>query len=438
MADIVNGTGAVTDLIALHYMEGGSDKVWAGAVVEEPDGSAIMVSCWGRRGASLQTATKATANVAVAQKLFYSKKKEKLTEGYGEIACTLYGISTTLNSLHLAVSEAASSTDASSRSENMAPRGAHRIVVSHVTALREGDLADCLNSATYGITEKVNGTRCALAIDGNTLRAYNRRGVEQPTVPEAAEPLARLREQFAIDGERMEGDNAGGYVIFDLLEWGGESVRDWPYCRRVERLNDELVSAGLIKQAGATVARTTSSVPGLALLIPSTEQEDKQAVVSEVMRMGGEGIIVRTLDAPSLQGDTRYERKYKFVAEVDTVVIGIKPGIGTGSVRLGLVRPRDRATIEVGCVRSGLRDADIAHLSALMAQGRQPVLTVSFLKARTVGIHLVEPTTSISRLRTDKDAKECTTDQLVDILGADRSDLIDTAHGWSVMKKQAA
>lgn len=160
--------------------------------------------------------------------------------------------------------------------------------------------------------------------------------------------------------------------------------------------------------------------------------------MTEVMEAGGEGIIVRTLDGPSLSGDTRYERKHKFVVEVDAVVLGIKPGIGAGSVRLGLIRPKDGAIIEVGCVRSGLRDADVAHLGALLAQGHQPVLTVSFLKARTVGINLVEPNTSILQLRTDKSAEECSTDQLLDVLRRDRASIIDGARPWIEVGDKAA
>ena len=426
----------VTNLMALHYLGGGSDKIWAAAVIEEADGGAVMLSCWGRRGAYLQTGMKPMPNATAAQKLFNSKKNEKLAEGYVEIDHTLYGIGTTLHSLHPSMSQATSSIAVFKGSEATTPTHAPRIIVSHITALRDADLAACLSSASYGVTEKVNGTRCVLAFDGTTLRAYNRRGVEQPTVPEATKPLARLREQFVVDGERLEGDNAGGYVIFDLLEWGGQSVHDWPYSRRVEKLNDELIGAGLIKQAGASVARNAPAVPGLALLIPAIKEEDKRTLISEVKQSGGEGIIVRTLAAPSLQGDTRHERKYKFVAQVDTIVIGIKPGSGLGSVRLGLLRPKDGALIEVGCVRSGLRDADIAHLSTLLAQCCQPVLTVSFLKARTVGINLVEPTTAISHLRTDKDARECTTDQLVDILGEARAAMFESAHSWRAQGKQ--
>jgi hypothetical protein len=75
-------------------------------------------------------------------------------------------------------------------------------------------------------------------------------------------------------------------------------------------------------------------------------------------------------------------------------------------------------------------DADVAHLGVLLAQGHQPVLQVSFLKARTVGIILVEPTTSITQLRTDKTADECTIDQLLAVVGWDRASMIDDARPW--------
>ncbi len=227
------GSAKVTDVIALHYFGGGSDKVWAAAVVAEPDGTVVMVSCWGRRGASLQTGMKILTNLAAAQKLYGGKKKEKLGEGYNQIDPDLYGIGTTLNSLHSAVSTVSTVPAVSGGASNdstgagyVIGREAPRIVVSHVTVIRDADLRDCLASEEYGITEKVNGTRCVVSFDGVTLHAHNRRGVEQPSAPEAARALAQLREPFTVDGERMEGDNAGGYVIFDLLEWGAATDTD--------------------------------------------------------------------------------------------------------------------------------------------------------------------------------------------------------------------
>jgi len=96
---------------------------------------------------------------------------------------------------------------------------------------------------------------------------------------------------------------------------------------------------------------------------------------------------------------------------VDAFVVRVNPGRATGSVTLGLLRASDGAVVEVGNVRSGLRDADIARLAVQVAAGGRPVLEVDYLPARTVGYKLVEPKTSADRLRADKTWEECTTDQ---------------------------
>ncbi|HEU5381236.1 MAG TPA: hypothetical protein VFV38_37905, partial [Ktedonobacteraceae bacterium] len=99
----------------------------------------------------------------------------------------------------------------------------------------------------------------------------------------------------------------------------------------------------------------------------------------------------------------------------------------TGSVQLGLIRPADGALIGIGNVRSGLNDQAIMQLADMLERGEQPVLTVEYLPIRTVGIALVEPKTSIQKLRTDKTAAECTTDQF----GSEKAALIVAAKAIS-------
>ena len=91
-------------------------------------------------------------------------------------------------------------------------------------------------------------------------------------------------------------------------------------------------------------------------------------------------------------------------------------------MKLGLIRPSDGAVIEIGAVR--LKASDRTQVQTALAAGQQPVLTVGFLPARTVGIQLVEP--KLLRLRADKAAAACTTDQLGEALG-DRAALIARA-----------
>jgi hypothetical protein len=67
------------------------------------------------------------------------------------------------------------------------------------------------------------------------------------------------------------------------------------------------------------------------------------------------------------------------------------------------------------------------RLAEMLKQGEQPVLTIEYLPIRTVGITLVEPKTSIRKLRTDKTAAECTTDQF----GPEKAALIAAAKAIS-------
>ena len=148
-------------------------------------------------------------------------------------------------------------------------------------------------------------------------------------------------------------------------------------------------------------------VESLSVLLAVRGAEQAQAVIEEVQAAGGEGVVLRRLDAPYPEGGF----KYKFLEDLDAFVIGIEPGIAAGSLKLALRRPADGAVIEIGRVRSGLTDADVETVRCLLQRGPFPVLTVKYMPASTIGITLVQPQTSLALLRRDKDARECTTNQ---------------------------
>jgi len=411
-----------------HYLGGGSDKLWAGAYTQ--DGQ--FLSKWGRRGAALQKGEKPVADQAAAKKVFEKKRNEKISEGYQAVPFdnSTYGISSFDPAL-AGVTAAAPSTVGGSNADGTDPTTAANLTTmpaattscyatSHVMPLELAELEAALAEAACGVSEKVNGERCVVACEGlgQPVRAYNRRGSEVSNAPHAALALAKLGCQFVIDGERLTGDKGGQYVAFDLLEWQGENLREWPYKERIATLEQALTHSGLIALAAATIVVTTTTLSaggaasGLHLLVAEVDYARAREVVTQIQQAGGVGIIVRTLSAPYQAGDTRYVRKFKFLADLDAIVIGTRPGIATGSATLGLIRPSDGAIIEVGNVRSGLNDNDLCRLAEMLAQGEIPVLKVSYLPVRTVGIKLVEPKTSIRELRTDKLAHECTTEQL--------------------------
>lgn len=391
-----------------HYQSSGSDKVWGAAL----DG-AILKSVWGKRGAALQRGEKLFKDAAEAEKQYRKKVAEKVAEGYTAVPFdhANYGIPSFFALVTQGAGAAAATTTAT-----ITPTitKTSEYVTSHVLPLDWAEVEAAISSPLYGITEKVNGERCLVTCDtqGN-LAAYNRKGVKVSTVPEAAQALAKLGHQFVVDGERMTGEEAGHYVVFDLLEWQGQDVRSWPYSKRIATLEEAMQAANLITQGLPIrlLALSLSMIPGLCLLVAETDAQECRQLIAEIQAAGLEGIIVRTMNAPYQPGDTRHVRKLKFLADMDCEVIGVKAGLATGSVILGLTRPSDGAIIEVGNVRSGLVDADINRLAQMLANGERPVLCVEYLPVRTVGIRLVEPRTDISCLRSDKLPTECTTDQ---------------------------
>lgn len=402
-----------------HFQAGGSDKVWAAAATS--DGQ--FLSVWGRRGTTLQSGTKTLASQEAALKEFNAKVKKKSAEGYQPVPFDdpRYGIpsfgapgeGSTMSGPDLTASEQ--------------DRTLPVYIASHVTPLSWAQLQECLQQNAYGATEKINGVRCLAAFSGkDAVITYNRRGMAAKYVSSAVQALKRLACQFVIDGEQLQGEVEGAYVAFDLLEWQGQDVRSWPYHQRIKTLEEGMKQAGLITGGGATYAEAMekSALPELALLTPAPSGFP---LIDAILACGGEGVIVRTLDAPYEGGDTKHIRKFKFLADLDAIVIGVNPGKATGSVQLGLIRPADGALIGIGNVRSGLNDQAIMHLAEMLERGEHPVLTVEYLPIRTVGIALVEPKTSIQKLRTDKTAAECTTDQF----GPEKAALIAAAKAIS-------
>jgi ATP-dependent DNA ligase len=309
--------------------------------------------------------------------------------------------------------------------------------LSHVLPLRKGDLETLLAHPRRGVTEKVNGRRCVIVgEEDGTLRAFNRTGGEV-AVPAAALALARLGGSFIIDGEAMERDQAGAFYAFDYLARHGASLRSLPYEERITRLTADLLGAGLIDQAGPTVTRMVSTVPGLGLLFPAMTEAEKRAVLAEVEAAGGEGVIFRDLDGPSIPGDTRYEQKWKLKGELDVAVLEhqLRGGMVAGTFLIGVRREADGAWIALGNANTGLSRAQFAAVKAAVEAGQPVVLRIEFLSGRTIGISPVEPV--VVEIRTDKPATDCGAAQLVAALGEDRAALIAAAPAWTPRARAA-
>ena len=383
------------------YNQAGSDKVWGAAVQ-----GAVFRTVWGKRGGSLARGEKVLADGAAARKLYEKKVGEKAAEGYRPVP-----FNDTETGVPFLFEAQGGAAGAATITRTAEPR--QTVFASgHVLPMDAAELHTAIESAAHAISEKVNGERCLVAYDGSELTAYNRKGQRVALAPAAAAGITALGHPFVLDGERMAGTGQGSYVVFDALEWDGQDLRPSPYSRRIALLEAAFASHGLAAAAAPSIEALAAN--SLYLLTGAVDAAAGRALVERVLGRGGEGVIIRTLDAPYVEGDTRHVRKVKFCASLDAFVIRINPGLATGSVTLGLIRPADGAVIEICNVRSGLKDPDIDHLAALLAAGERPVLEVEYLPARSVTHKIVEPKTSLAALRTDKSWQECSTEQLGD------------------------
>lgn len=434
-----------------HCTAGSSNKVWAACLAVEreensstppltlSDTTQVMFLCvHGPSGATLRREEPKRHSLAAARVFLQAKRIEKERKGYASVdfASFLPAFGSPLGlPLQFAPGSPSSTPSPSPLTRQTAPiddAPAFRHTAARVKAITYEEMLSRLagtlqTPSPYTVAEKANGERCQVEFDGSILRAYNRKGRPISAPPEGARALCRLGHPFVIDGERMVRELAGSFVAFDVLEWKGETVLTVPYRTRMTRLVRAMVRVGLLHTDHLTPtlrrAEANSTVPGLCVLLGVQGAEQAQIVIEEIRTAGGEGVILRDLNASYAEAGW----KYKFLADVDAFVIGIHEGTAEGSLTLAMVRPTDGAAIEVGHVYSGLNGQAIQTVRHLLAQGKFPVFQIRFLPASTIGLRLVMPQTSMEWLRDDKSPQECTTAQLLEQLGQERAPLIAAA-----------
>ena len=446
--------------IAGHCTTGISNKIWLACVAIEQDGDARAVNLatlpaetevvflcgHGPYGADLRLEKPRKMTRQAAQNLLRKKWQEKAGKGYATVSFQPFVPSFGKPwGLPLLVPESTASptnnggTPQSAlleiptvSAEQTPPLFRHTAALVKAVTFAEMMVLFTNAHPEYTVSEKANGERCLVEFNGQELLAYNRKGRRTSAPPEGALALRRLGHQFVVDGERLIREQAGQYVIFDVLEWNGEDLTTLPYRKRLTRLVRGMHAAGLLKDMHLTPtiaqAQQNSTAPKLSVLLGVQGDVRGQSVMQEIQAAGGEGVVIRSLNAPYATGGY----KYKFLEDIDTFVIGIEPGVSAGSLILAMLRPSDRAIVEVGHVRSGLTDADIERVRGMLVRGQNPVFRVTYLPASTIGITLVQPKTSMDALRTDKDAHECTTDQF----GSEKAEIIAQARPVSGVRVQ--
>ncbi|HXR31381.1 MAG TPA: ATP-dependent DNA ligase [Solirubrobacterales bacterium] len=231
----------------------------------------------------------------------------------------------------------------------------------------------------WAYEQKLDGFRAIVFVDGKSTYIQSRGGKElNRYFPELSFPAGR----YVLDGELVIRDADGnlefdalqsrihpaasrikllaaeipaGYVAFDLLAEGDESLLETPFGERRGRLErmSPAFSAMEMEKAGLTGGQL-----GLSTLSLDPQQ-------GEQWLRRTEGTMAKQLDAPYVPGKRKGMAKVKREREIDCVVMGWRPGKEEGTV---------------GSLILGLYDGEelrsVGHISGFSAETKRSLRTL--------------------------------------------------------------
>ena len=262
--------------------------------------------------------------------------------------------------------------------------------------------AELLQDANYAIIarlllddgwvfqEKHNGDRRIIEKNGNDIRDYNRNGEPGKGLPSHIVNALRKHPltQFIIDTELVLNDHI---FVFDFLSFAGRDLRQEEYGKRESLYHRAFTGWG----------------PCIIPVKSVRSREDKLNLIRRLKMERAEGFVAKELRAPyrpALTSGMRYNYRYKFVKDLDCVVIGDTTerddkGMLKNSVRLGCYDEQGR-----------LRDICGATKKSDMALLPGTVVKILYLYG-TGTLDVVQP--RIVEPRTDKRPEECRLNQIV-------------------------
>ena len=280
---------ATVDSTTMYYREGASDKVYQASI--EPSGELFVVNfAFGRRGSTLNTGTKTTSPVdyATAKTIYDKLVRGKTGKGYtpGEDGTPYH------------------QTDNEQRSTGLLPQLLNPIDENAVRLL--------VHDTEHCMQEKFDGKRVLLRKNNGAITGTNRRGLTIGLPSSIITSAQQLSGDFIIDGECV------GEVlyVFDLLESGGEDLRQSSYKRRLAALTNLL-------------NRLTGGQAQYVQLVPTAyKPKDKARMLDQLRQANREGVVFKRLTAPYSAGRPNTggpQLKHKFYATLSAVVAKVNP-----------------------------------------------------------------------------------------------------------------
>jgi len=276
-----------------------------------------------------------------------------------------------------------------------------------------------LQSDEYLFEPKLDGYRALCQKKEGTLRFISR--ANRDITREFSE-LAfgdRIKADCTLDGEIVVYDEKGNpsfslmhgrdrhprpptYVAFDILELEGRDLRTLPLSKR------KLILAGIVEEGGRLQ------------LMPSTEDGERLWNVITARHL--EGVIAKKKGSRYVSGRSRQWLKIKCESTVDCVIVGyVTKTRRIASLALGLY---DHGTLTyIGQVGSGFTESFLEELSQRFVSTTNGVVLPKSVKPivpdKVCEVTYIEYTRAhrlrapvFVRMRDDKPAEECTTDQV--------------------------
>jgi bifunctional non-homologous end joining protein LigD len=266
---------------SLYYREGSSDKEYHVELV--PGNGLFLVNfAFGRRGSALNTGCKTPSPVdeTKAKEIFAKLVREKKAKGYTE------------------------GEDGTPYQNGEAAGRVSGRMPQLLNPIEEHELETYIAQRNWCMQEKFDGKRLLLLKEGSSVQGINRKGLFVGIPATLVQSGLMLPWNFVIDGEAV-GDV---FHPFDLLEYEGESVRNWTYADRFRKLGDMLIAA---------------HPPHFDQVRSVIEREEKREFLRRLKNSGAEGVVFKNLEAtfsPGRPASGGSQLKHKFYADGSFVV----------------------------------------------------------------------------------------------------------------------
>lgn len=285
----------------------------------------------------------------------------------------------------------------------------------------------------YVVEPKYDGARAIVDVTRDGVRVYSRSGREfTEHLPHIVESFSLLPEGTTLDGEvalvvssqslngdpvpfsnfnktmrvlgslpergrRLQEEEFGrlSFLCFDVLMYCGEDLTSESFIDRRVKL-ESMDSAEYLEVSPYW----------------STDGVDLKSLFEEIVRLGGEGVVLKKTSAKYVPGKrpSRNQYKVKVVREADVVITGAKPGTGkydglVGSINFG--RWTEDGIVYVGRC-SGMTDEERRWFTDNLDELVGSVMTISYNEKVGSKEYQSPRHPQFLRLRGDKKAEECT------------------------------